>query len=135
MRVVIDTNVWVSRLLLANSTAARAVDRVLQNHEAVVSEASVDELADVLSRRKFDKYVSLEDRQEFLRRVLQVTTVVPVLSVVTDCRDATDNGFLALALDSGSECMISGGSDLITLSPWRDIIIVPPREFLVESRS
>ena len=135
MRVVIDTNVWVSRLLLASSIAARAVDRALQNHEAVVSEASVEELADVLSRRKFDKYVSLEDRQEFLRRVLQVATVVPVLSVVTDCRDPKDNAFLALALDSGSECIISGDSDLITLSPWRDIVIVPPRVFLVESRS
>ena len=111
------------------------MDRALQNHEAVVSEASVEELADVLSRRKFDKYVSLEDRQEFLRRVLQVATVVPVLSVVTDCRDPKDNGFLALALDSGSECIISGDSDLITLSPWRDIVIVPPRVFLVESRS
>ena len=135
MRVVIDTNVWVSRLLLASSIAARAVDRALQNHEAVVSEASVEELADVLSRRKFDKYVSLEDRQEFLRRVLQVATVVPVLSVVTDCRDPKDNDLLALALDSGSECIISGDSDLITLSPWRDIVIVPPRVFLVESRS
>ena len=135
MRVVIDTNGWVSRLLLASSIAARAVDRALQNHEAVVSEASVEELADVLSRRKFDKYVSLEDRQEFLRRVLQVATVVPVLSVVTDCRDPKDNAFLALALDSGSECIISGDSDLITLSPWRDIVIVPPRVFLVESRS
>ena len=135
MRVVIDTNVWVSRLLLASSIAARAVDRALQNHEAVVSEASVEELADVLSRRKFGKYVSLEDRQEFLRRVLQVATVVPVLSVVTDCRDPKDNAFLALALDSGSECIISGDSDLITLSPWRDIVIVPPRVFLVESRS
>ena len=134
MRVVIDTNVWVSRLLLASSIAARAVDRALQNHEAVVSEASVEELADVLSRRKFGKYVSLEDRQEFLRRVLQVATVVPVLSVVTDCRDPKDNAFLALALDSGSECIISGDSDLITLSPWRDIVIVPPRVFLVESR-
>ena len=135
MRVVIDTNVWVSRLLLASSIAARAVDRALQNHEAVVSEASVEELADVLSRRKFGKYVSLEDRREFLRRVLQVATVVPVLSVVTDCRDPKDNAFLALALDSGSECIISGDSDLITLSPWRDIVIVPPRVFLVESRS
>ena len=135
MRVVIDTNVWVSRLLLASSIAARAVDRALQNHEAVVSEASVEELADVLSRRKFGKYVSLEDRQEFLRRVLQVATVVPVLSVVTDRRDPKDNAFLALALDSGSECIISGDSDLITLSPWRDIVIVPPRVFLVESRS
>ena len=30
MRVVIDTNVWISRLLLADSVAARAVDKALE---------------------------------------------------------------------------------------------------------
>ena len=129
MRVVIDTNVWVSRLLLAHSVSARAVDKALGEHDVVVSEASVEELADVLSRAKFDKYVSREDRVEFVRRVLQVATMVPVLSEVADCRDPKDNSILALALDSGSECVISGDSDLVTLSPWRGIAIVPPREF------
>ena len=101
MRVVIDTNVWVSRLLLAGSVPARAVDKALAQFEVVVSEASVEELADVLSREKFDRYVSLQDRQEFIRRLFQLTTPVSVLSEISDCKDPKDNHILALALDSG----------------------------------
>ena len=130
MRVVIDTNAWISRLLLADSVAARAVDKAMARFEVVVSEASVDELADVLSRKKFDRYVSLQDREEFLRRLLQVTTMVPVLSEITDCRDPKDNRFLALALDSQSDCIVSGDDDLLALNPWRGIEIVSPSAFL-----
>ena len=77
--------------MLSNSVSARAVDKALTRFEVVVSEASVEELADVLSREKFDRYVSLQDREEFLRRLLQVTTMVSVLSEITDCRDPKDN--------------------------------------------
>ncbi len=130
MRVVIDTNVWISRLLLADSVAARATDKALEEFEVVVSEASVDELARVLSREKFDRYVSVRDRQEFLRLLLKVATMVAVLSDIRDCRDPKDNRFLALALDSGSDCTISGGGDLLALNPWRRIEIVSPGAFL-----
>ena len=130
MRVVIDTNVWISRLLLADSTAARAGDNALEEFEVVVSEASVDELARVLSREKFDRYVSVQDREEFLRRLLKVTTMVAVLSEISDCRDPNDNRFLALALDSESDCIISGDADLLALHPWRRIEIVSPAAFL-----
>ena len=130
MRVVVDTNVWISRLLLADSVAARAVDNALTRFEVVVSEAAVEELAGVLSREKFDRYVSLRDREEFLRRLLQVTTMVSVLSEITDCRDPKDNRFLALALDSESDCIVSGDTDLLALNPWRGIEIVSPGAFL-----
>ena len=130
VRVVIDTNVWISRLLLAHSVAARAVDKALEEFEVVVSEASVDELARVLSREKFDRYVSVRDREEFLRRLLQVTTMVSVLSEISDCRDPKDNRFPALALDSQSERIVSGDADLLALNPWRGIEIVSPGAFL-----
>lgn len=132
MRVVIDTNVWVSRLLLANSVPARAVDKALAEHEVVVSAEVIEELADALSRPKFDRYVSLDDREEFVQRVLQVTMIVPVLTEVTDCRYPKDNCLLALALDSESGCMISGDGDLLALSPWRGIAIITPSAFTTE---
>ena len=130
MRVVVDTNVWLSRLLLSNSVSARAVDKALVRFEIVVSEASAEELADVLSREKFDRYVSLQDREEFLRRLLQVTTMVTVLSEITDCGDPKENRFLALALDSESDCIVSGDDHLLALNPWRGIRIVSPGAFL-----
>ena len=130
MRVVIDTNVWVSRLLLADSMAGQAVNAALASSEVVVSDPLVEELADVLSREKFDRYVSLADREEFLRRVLQVATTVPVFTEVAECRDADDNRLLALALDSESDYIVTGDQDLLTMSPWRGIEIVSPRAFL-----
>ena len=130
MRVVIDTNVWVSRLLLARSAAARAVDKAMEEYEIVVSESLIEELARVLSRKKFDRYVTVQDREEFLRRVLQIATLVPVFSQIEDCRDPDDNYLLALALDSESDCIVTGDLDLLSLDPWRGIPVVSPRAIL-----
>jgi putative PIN family toxin of toxin-antitoxin system len=130
MRVVIDTNALVSRLLLAQSVPARAVDRALKGMEVVVSEATVEELADVLAREKWNRYVSVEDRQEFIRRLLQICTLVPVLSEIDDCPDPADNRFLALALDVSARVIVTGDRDLLALHPWRGVEILTPAEFL-----
>jgi len=130
VRVVIDTIVWVSRLLLAGSVSAQAVDKALARFDVVVSEASVEELADVLMREKLDRYISLPDREEFLRHLPQVTTMVSVLSEIRACKDPKDNRSLALALDSKSGCIISGDEHLLAMNPWRGIEIVAPGAFL-----
>ena len=130
MRVVVDTSVWVSRLLLSGSVAALALDKALGSSEVMVSESLVAELANVLSREKFDRYVSVQNREEFLRRVPKVATVAPVLTEVEVCRDPDDNHVLALALDSESDYIITGDRDLLVLHPWRGVKIVPPHTFL-----
>ena len=130
MRVVIDTNTWISRLLLSDSVPARAVDRALQEAEVLVSEASIEELADVLSRDKWDRYLSIAERQEFLRGLYRVTTMIPVLSEVEDCRDPKDNKFLALAFDAQADYLVTGDRDLLVLNPWREIGIIKPADFL-----
>ena len=134
MRVVIDTNAWLSRLLINDSVTAKAIDRALIECEILVSDETVEELADVLSREKFDRYVSLEDRQQFIRRLVQVATIVPVLSVITECRDPKDDKFLALALDSESDCIVSGDRNLLALNHWRGIEIVSPASLLPAQR-
>ena len=68
-RVVIDTNVLVSRLILPQSLPAQAVRRAEQEALLLISEATMYELADVLARPRFDRYVSLDDRKSFLRRL------------------------------------------------------------------
>ena len=66
-RIVVDTNALVSRLLLPSSVSARAVRKAVDSSILLVSEATMNELADVLARPKFDRYISLKDRQQFLR--------------------------------------------------------------------
>ena len=115
---------------MSDSVPARAVDRALQEAEVLVSEASIEELADVLSRDKWDRYLSIAERQEFLRRLYRVTTMIPVLSEVEDCRDPKDNKFLALAFDAQADYLVTGDRDLLVLNPWREIGIIKPADFL-----
>lgn len=130
MRVFIGTKAWISRLLIASSVPAQAVDKALAQAEIVFSEATMEELANVLSRDKWDRYVLNEDRQVFIRHLLHVATMVPVFAEIIDCRDPKDNQFLALALDAGADCIVSGDQDLLVLHPWRGVDIVTPAGFL-----
>lgn len=130
MRVVLDTNVLISRLLVAGSAPAKAFDLAITQHEVVCSTATMEELADVLSRRRFDRYVSVSDRVQFMRRLLQVLTMIEVITQIDECRDPKDDKFLALALDAGVDCIVSGDRDLLAMSPWREIKIVAPADFL-----
>ena len=66
-RIVLDTNVLISRLLLPHGISGRAVDKALSWGVMLVSDETLAELADVLARPKFDRYVSRADRQQFLR--------------------------------------------------------------------
>lgn len=48
---------------------------------------------------------------------------------VTDCRDHEDNRILECALASSADLIVSDDEDLTSMSPWRGIPIVRPREF------
>ena len=77
-RIVVDNNALVSRLLLPDSAPARAVRKAVDNGQLLVSEATLTELADVLARAKFDRYVTIEDRQQFLKLLGSVAELVPI---------------------------------------------------------
>ena len=120
----------VSRLLIAGSAPAKVFDLAITRNEVVCSTATMEELADVLSRRRFDRYVSVSDREQFMRRLLQILTMIEVITQIDECRDPKDDKFLALALDAGADYIVSGDRDLLAMSPWREIKIVAPTDFL-----
>jgi len=128
-RVVVDTNVLVSRLILPDSRPAQAVRRALDS-TLLFSEATMNELADVLSRAKFDPYVTRRDREQFVRELCTLVEFVPIIQGVRDCPDPSDNKFLEVALNGRADLIITGDADLLALNPWREITIVTPGEFL-----
>jgi uncharacterized protein len=129
-RIVVDTNVLISRLLVANSVPAEAVRVARRNGRLLVSDATMYELAEVLSRRKLDRYVTLKDRQRFLREMARIAEFVPVIQVIRECRDPKDDKFLEVALNGRADAIITGDADLLAMNPWRGMAIVTPREYL-----
>ena len=127
-RIVVDTNALVSRLLLPRSVPGQAVRKAVDKGILLVSEATMNELADVLARPKFDRYISLEDRQQFLRLLGRVAEFVPIVYPVHACRDPRDDKFLEVALNGKAELILTGDADLLALHPWQEIAILSPAD-------
>ena len=93
------------------------------------------ELSAVLSRSKFDRYVTVDDRERFLAMLLARSALIEVVVKVQECRDPKDNKFLELALSGDAVCLVSGDRDLLVLNPFRGLPILAPSDFLVWLRS
>jgi uncharacterized protein len=131
-RVVVDNNVLISRLLAPASVPARAVSKAVNAAQVLVSEAVVAELADVLARPQFDPYLTIEERQQFLRLLSLIAEMVPIIYMVRACRDPKDDKLLELAVNGTADVIITGDKDLLALNPFRGIPIITPAVFLKE---
>jgi len=129
-RIVVDTNALISRLLLPTSVPGQAVRKAVEEAQLLVSEATLEELADVLSRAKFDPYITIEERQEFLRRLGRIAEMVPIVHVIRACRDPEDDKFLELAVNGAADLIVTGDDDLLVLHPFRGIPILTPASYL-----
>ena len=129
-RIVADTNCLISRLLLPKSVPGHAVRHAVDHGILLVSEATMNELADVLARPKFDRYISLADRQQFLRLLGHIAEFVASVYTVRECRDPKDDKFLEVALSGKAGLILTGDADLLTLNPWRGTAILSPAEYL-----
>jgi len=130
LRVVFDTNVVISAMLLPLSIPRRALDRAMREGRPLLSAATTTELNEVIHLPKFDKYLSEEERIEFLTTLVHEAELVNVVETATDCRDPRDNKFLELAIAGRATHIVTGDSDLLVLHPFRGIIVVSPSTFL-----
>jgi putative PIN family toxin of toxin-antitoxin system len=91
-----------------------------------------------MDREKFDRYLDRPLREEFVALIRHNSHLfsiedIALTSIEPSCRDLKDNKFLALALAAETELLVSSDEDLLVLSPWRQIRIVTPSEFLARS--
>ena len=129
-RIVVDTNLLVSRPLLPDSTPGEAVRMAERDGLVLASRVTLDELTDVLGRRKLDRYVSIEQRQEYVRLLLRTVEVVTIRHRVRLCRDPRDDKFLESALSGEADLILTGDRDLLALNPFRGIGIVTAGEYV-----
>jgi hypothetical protein len=129
-RIVFDTNTLVSGYLFPSSTPGQAVELGLTRHRILMSMEVVKEVADVLRREKFDRFLSLGRREELIAKTILESEFVATSAIITDCRDSSDNKFLELAVDGHADAIVSGDADLLTLHPFRGIPILSARDYL-----
>jgi uncharacterized protein len=130
--IVIDTNIFISAVLSPNGTAYKAFAQAVQKFTIVQSDETYQEIADRIYKKKFDKYISNERREEFLNLIKTKSNFIQPTSQITSCRDPDDNKFLELAIDSNAKFLMTGDKDLLTLKSQSNYqnLIISARDFL-----
>jgi putative PIN family toxin of toxin-antitoxin system len=134
LRIVLDTDVFVSSLLSAQSLPAQVLNAWREGkYMLVVSPLIIAEIAGVLeSSRISNKYSITRTDIEGLVDLLETDTiVVPGQAVVAGAvpQDPRDEIFLACAVDSNADCIVSGDRHLLDLETYRDIPILTVKQF------
>jgi putative PIN family toxin of toxin-antitoxin system len=131
MRVVIDTNVFVSGLLLPTGVPGLIVAAFRRGDiHMVTSEPMLDELGAVLAYPKLQKRIRW-DSDTIARYLTLLRFEAEVVSIdgetVNVPRDARDSMVLRTLLAGSADYLISGDADLLSLAP--PYAIVSPTDF------
>jgi uncharacterized protein len=130
--LVIDTNVLISAALSPASAPAKVVDWALANAKVLFSPSTFEELETRLWRPKFDRYLSLEQRQAILHDMgAAALWVTPEPSATAPfSRDPDDDKFIHLALAGNASWLITGDQDLLVPANIESVEIMTPAQAL-----
>jgi putative PIN family toxin of toxin-antitoxin system len=129
-RVVVDTGVLSGRLLRPQSIPALAVRKIVAGGTLLIADLLIEELAGVLARPKFARYVDAGDVRDFVAALAGIAERVTVTAHVRICRDPKDDHILALAQSGQANVIVTGDGDLLALNPFGSIRILTPRAYL-----
>lgn len=131
MRAVIDTNVLLSGLLWRGAPH-ELLNRARNGELTLISSpVLLAELADVISRTKFDAILARTNTSrsrtlDELHRLAEVIKPPPLSQPM--CRDEDDDAVLAAAIAGQADFIISGDDDLLSLKLYLGIPIITPVE-------
>jgi putative PIN family toxin of toxin-antitoxin system len=131
IRVVFDTNVYISALMFGGLPGSLLDLGLLQSFLLVVSPALLDELDEKL-QEKFE--VVAEDAaiiREKLESIAEIVRPDMVLHVITE--DPDDNRVLECAVRGMADYIVTGDRHLLKLGSYDAISIVTVRQFLDEA--
>lgn len=133
LRIVIDTNVWISGLLTKTGTPALLTRWAITEGQPVFTMSTFTELETRLWRPKFDHYLSMDVRKEFLHDLSGLARWVEVPETIAAnlySRDADDDKFIHAALVARASLLITGDQDLLKVPVLPTLRIVTPADAL-----
>jgi len=134
IRVVLDTNIFVSTVLKSHSKPAKVFQLSKEGKVTLIS--SKDILLEVRAVLLYPKLRKLHRRtpkeiEEFVKRMTRVSFIVPGTTEIQEIKDdPADNKYLSAAIEGKADFIVSGDHHLKDLKTFRGIRILDPSTFL-----
>lgn len=132
MRVVLDTNILISALLLTHSSPAQAVIAWRRGQfDLVTCELQLQELRDVTRRPKIRNLIRPAMAGEMVNQLRSMAHMVDKLPAVDVSPDPFDNFLLSLAQAGQADVLVSGDKrGILDVGSYGTCRIVTVRQFL-----
>jgi len=129
MRIMIDTNIFISAILFPGSTPSKLVEKVLDKYHLVLCSQIIEELHEVFNR-KFDNKISC--LEEFLFKLSYELVYTPQKidkKEYPEIRDQKDLPILVSSILGDVDYLITGDKDFFDIEIERPIIMTA-KDFL-----
>ena len=130
MKVVFDTNIFISAFVIPGSQAEKAVLRIIEGRDVLLlSKGILDELLTVLST-KFSR-----DKEEISRVAVILSEMaewVVASEKIKVLNDDPDNRILECAVSGNADVIVTGDKELLRLRGYEKTKIISLKEYLGE---
>jgi len=128
VKIVLDTNIFVSALVFPGGRADEALRRVLEGRDhLILSKAIINELLEVLSRKFERDKEALSRTAIFLSEISELVHPRRKLAVL---KDEPDNRILECAISGKAELVVTGDRTMLNLVKYNEIKLVSLKEYL-----
>jgi len=128
LRVVFDTNIWVSFLI--GKVLSGLEDFIIDNRiQILLSDELLEEMTDVLHRPRFQRYFTADVINELVSLMLGKVQIVEIKKTFDVCRDPKDNFLLDLCVSEKATYLVTGDKDLLSLNKFKGTKIVDYHSF------
>lgn len=111
MRILVDTNILISAILLPKSVVAKSLLHITENHNIVLCDQNIAELREVLQRKQPDK---LPDAEVLLAE-MSYELIPAAYHAEKLIRDVKDQPILNAAIISNVDIILTGDKDFLNL--------------------
>ena len=128
MRVVFDSNIFISALAIPGSQAEKAILRILSGHDTLlISQKILDETLSTLAN-KFSRDIEALSRVAVnLTEMSEMITPRKKLKVL---KDDPDNRILECALEGDADFVVTGDKEMLRQKHYGGVRIITLREYL-----
>ncbi|MFQ5431822.1 MAG: putative toxin-antitoxin system toxin component, PIN family [Nitrospinota bacterium] len=128
MKVVFDTNIFISAFAIPGGRAEEAITRVIEgNVQLLLSKPIVHEILNVLAR-KFDR-----DREELARVAVYFADLGKMIHTKRKVKvftDDPDNRIIGCALSGKAGFIVTGDKAMLRLGKFKEVEVITLKEFL-----
>jgi len=130
MKVVFDTNIFISFLLTSSPTISKIFAAWDYQFSLCYCGELLAEVRRALAYPKLQRYLVATDKKILLEKIQVTGLLIEVNSQRQVCRDPADDLLINLALEARANYLVTGDQDLLDLNEVEGVKILTPKKFV-----